>query len=41
MKTLISAIIALGFLVGAVNAAPLAPTQTDTVIEWGCNPYGH
>ena len=40
MKTLFSAILALGFLAGAVNAAPIANTQTDTVVEWGCG-YGH
>ena len=40
MKTLFSALIALGFLVGAANAAPVIPAQTDTVVAWGCG-YGH
>ena len=38
MKTLMTAIIALGFLAGAANAATFAPVTTDTVVEWGC--YG-
>ena len=41
MKTLVSAILALGFLAGIANAAPVAKVQSDTVVEWGCNPYGH
>lgn len=42
MKTLIaSVILAVSFLAGAANAAPVAPTQTDTVVEWGCGNYGH
>ena len=41
MKTLISAIIALGVLAGAANASTFAPIKTDTVVEWGCGGYGH
>ena len=42
MKIIASALIALGFLVGAAQAAPVAQTQTDQVVEWGCgNNYGH
>ena len=42
MKTLFSALIALGFLVGAAQAAPVTPAQTDTIVEWGCGGgYGH
>ena len=40
MKTLFSAIIALGFLAGVANASTIAPAATDTVVEWGCG-YGH
>jgi len=40
MKSIFSALIALGFLAGAANAAPVSKTQTDTVIEYGCG-YGH
>lgn len=40
MKTIFSAILALGFLAGAVNAAPIAQTQADTVVQNGCG-YGH
>ena len=40
MKTIISAILALGFLTAAANAAPVASTQADTVVEWGCG-YGY
>ena len=41
MKTLISAIIALGLFAGAANASTSAPAQTDTVVQWGCGGYGH
>ena len=42
MKIIASALIALGFLVGAANAAPVSLIQTDAVVEWGCgNNYGH
>ena len=41
MKTLFSALIALGFLVGAAQAAPVTPAPTDTVVQWGCGGYGH
>ena len=42
MKIIASALIALGFLVGAAQAAPIAKAQTDTVVEWGCGKYyGH
>ena len=41
MKTLISAIVALGFLAGVANASPIAHAKTDTVVEWGCGGYGH
>ena len=40
MKTLFSALIALGFLAGAANASTVAPAQTDTVVEAYCG-YGH
>ena len=40
MKTIASALIALGFLVGAAQAAPVTPAQTDTVVQWGYG-YGH
>ncbi len=36
MKSIASALIALGFLVGAAQAAPVTKTQTDTVVENGC-----
>ena len=45
MKTLVaSVILAVSFLAGAANAAPVAQTQTqtDTVVENGCGAnYGH
>lgn len=40
MKTIFSALIALGFLAGIANAAPVSQTQAETVIEYGCG-YGH
>ena len=42
MKTIISAIVALGFLAGAANASTSTPVKTDTVVAWGCGGgYGH
>ncbi len=43
MKTLVaSVILAVSFLAGAANAAPVAQTQADTVVENGCGAnYGH
>jgi len=42
MKTIFGALLALGFLAGAANAAPVG-TQNDTVIAYGCGYgyYGH
>ena len=40
MKSLFSAILALGFLAGAANAAPVAQIQAETVIEYSCG-YGY
>ena len=41
MKTLItSVILAVSLLAGAAQAAPIAPAQTDTVVESGCNNDG-
>ncbi len=39
MKTIFSAILALGCLAGAANAAPVS-AQNDTIIAYGCG-YGH
>ena len=41
MKTLMTALVALGFLAGAANASTVAPAKTDTVVEWGCGGDGH
>lgn len=40
MKTIMSALIALGFLAGVANASTPAPVQAETVLEYGCG-YGH
>jgi hypothetical protein len=41
MKTIIGALLALGFLAGTANAAPVG-TQNETVLEYGCGyGYGH
>jgi hypothetical protein len=40
MKFLFSALIALGFLTGAANAAPLAKSDAQSVVEYGCG-WGH
>lgn len=41
MKTIIGALLALSFLAGTVNAAPIS-TQNDTVVANGCGyDYGH
>ena len=41
MKTLMTALIALGLLAGAANASTIAPAKTDTVVESGCGNDGH
>jgi hypothetical protein len=40
MKTIVSAIIALGFLAGVANASPVAKIETQSVVEYGCG-WGH